>query len=317
MTFSVLDLVLLVALGLAVALLLAPLQAFALWAGWGRSLPHPLAPTALEAAESSGRPPERYLVFLDGISKGSYRDTGYITDFLAALHRALPDSRIISDVLPYSVFDLELTSRTYFFSYFWIWVEARKAAGNPLGYLINLRNLLQVVVSADWRYGPLYNVGMTKLILQHLLRHGYKPHLPGKTGRAVPIILVGYSGGGQVAAGAAPLLAKALKSPVTVISIAGVMAGNADFDHIQRWVQIMSNRDPVEKLGAVMFPLRWRVAWRSSWNRAKRQKRVTLVRLDGARHDGQGSYMDKRASSGDTSWLEQTVAVVARAAQES
>ncbi len=225
---------------------------------------------------------------------------------------ALPESRIISGVLPYSVFNLALTSRDYPFSRFWTWVERRKDAGNPFGYLINFRNLLRVMVSADWRYGPLYHVGMTKLILRHLLLRGYEPRNEIEKGQTTSIILIGCSGGGQVAAGVAPLLAKTLTVPVKVVSIAGGMAGNADFGSLERWVQVVSSRDPVEKLGAVAFPLRWRVAWFSPWDRAKRRGVVELVHLNGMRHDGSGSYMDKETISTGRSHLERTVEVVVR-----
>ena len=316
MTLDALSLVLLLLLGLGVALLVAPLEALAWWAGWYDEATSPsetssAPPNFQVAPRDSAQNPTHYVIFLDGISKGSYRDLDYITDFLVALQNALPESRIISGILPYSVFNLELTSRDYPFSRFWSWVEGRKFAGNPVGYLINLRNLLQVMVSADWRYGPLYNVGMTKLILKYLLRGGYG-HRGAEASRK-SVTLVGYSGGGQVAAGVAPLLARTLKVPVKVVSVAGVMAGNADFTGVERWVQVVSDRDPVEKLGAVVFPLRWRLAWFSPWNRAKRRGVVKLERLDGARHDGRGSYMDKRAPTyGERSRLERTVEIVAR-----
>lgn len=313
MTFSALDFAFLIAFGLVSLLLLAPLETFASWAGWGTSRwPQPTA--APDVAESSVTP-KYYLVFLDGISKGSYRDTSYITDFLAALRVALPEGRVISDVLPYSLFDLELTSRNYPLSRFWGWVERRKVAGNPLGFLINIRNLLQVMVAADARYGPLYNIGMTKLVLSHLLRHGYQPVPKGAAeDETVPLVLVGYSGGGQVAAGIAPLLAQTLRVPVKVISVAGVMAGNADFANVKKWYQLASNKDPVEKLGALIFPLRWRFAWFSPWNRAKQRGAVQVVQLTGARHDNRGSYMDKQTVAPDgRSMLARTVEAVARA----
>ena len=317
MTFNALNVLLLILLGLSITLLLAPLEALAWWAGWrdedditSSAISTQAADKFAEDSPKSEHVPKHFIVFIDGISKGSYRDINYVTDFLSALQDTLPKSRIIGGVLPYSVFNLELTSRDYPFSRFWVWVERRKDAGNPLGYLINFRNLLQVMVSADWRYGPLYHVGMTRLILRHLLWQGYDPHAVTEQGRATSITLIGYSSGGQVAAGVAPLLTKTLKAPVKVISIAGVIAGNADFGSLERWVQIVSNRDPVEKLGAAVFPLRWRVAWFSPWNRAKRRGVVELVRSDGMRHDGDRSYMDKKSISNGRSHLERTVEVV-------
>ena len=316
MTFSAFDVVLLIAFGLLSLLLLTPLDTFTSWAGWGS--PHQPEPLVILDPADSPASPKYYLVFLDGISKGSHRDARFITDFLAELRAALPEGHVISDLLPYSVFDLELTSRNHSFSRFWSWVEQRKIVGNPLGFLINLHNLSQVMVAADARYGPLYNVGMTKLILLHLLRHGYQPSSKGTSAsEAIPIILIGYSGGGQVAAGSAPLLARILEVPVKVVSIAGVMAGNASFADVKRWYQVMSNKDPVEKLGAFVFPQRWRFAWFSPWNRARRSGTVQMVPLDGARHDNNGSYMDKQTFAPDgRSLLERTVATIAYAVQD-
>lgn len=304
MTFSFLNILLLLGLGIAVAALLAPLEALFLWAGW-RSSEETEAFEKLEPVPYGGTSPEQFIVFLDGISKGSYRDLDNISDFLAALTKTLPKACIIHDILPYSVFNMSVTDKDYPLSRFWTWIEKRKLAGNPIGFLINIRNLFQIIVSADWRYGLIYNLSMAKLILRHLLQHGYKPD------SHMPIYVIGYSGGGQVAAGTASLIGQALDAPVTVISIAGVMAGSTDLRHVKKWYQVISNKDPVERMGAIMFPLRWRVVWFSRWNKAKRQGKAKLLHLDGARHNLKGSYMDKDAltSSGQPQ-LERTVELI-------
>jgi len=69
-------------------------------------------------------------------------------------------------------------------------------AKNPaslFGYLVNIRNVLVVAVSADKRYGPIYNLGIAQVMYQALIRHGYQPD------SGVPITLI-FSGGGQMAA---------------------------------------------------------------------------------------------------------------------
>lgn len=289
--------------------LLALLEAFIGWAGW-REQPNIGKLDKLERLEPLKLPketPEHFIIFLDGVSKGSYRDVKFVEDFLVALKTACSESRIIHDVLPYSILDLSLTDETYPFSRFWRWVEVRKQRGNPLGFLINIHNIFQVMVSADWRYGLVYNMGMAKLLLRHLIQHGYQPQ------SNVPVILVAYSGGAQVAAGAAPLVKQVLASPVSVISLAGVMSGAANFAHIGSWHQLMSNRDPVEKIGAIVFPLRWRFVWFSNWNRAKRRGTVKFVHLDGARHDGERGYLDSNVLAPDGQpLLTRTVAVISK-----
>lgn len=294
-------------LWLVVALLLAPSDALRLWAGW---FPERTAPTLggryKRLRSRSLPPPAYYIVFLDGISKGTFRNLAIVDDFLASLQKALPDAAIVSDVLPYSVFNMTVNDERRPMSRFWTMIERFKERNNPIGFLINIRNFLQALVSADWRYGLAYNAAMSKLILFGLLRHGYDLDDPA------PIVLIGYSGGGQVAAGSGSLLRSALDVPVHVVSIAGVMAGNAGFLGIDSWHQIVSNRDPVEKLGFVFFPMRWPVMVFSPWNRAKQAGKVHIVRLDGARHDKIRSYMDPASPApGGGSMLERTVATVA------
>ena len=303
MTLGLVDVILFGLLVMVITALLAPVEAFAAWAGWGEiaDIPSdahlPVTPNEHDA--------ERFIVFLDGISKGTRHDVARVSDFLAALENALPESRLITDVLPYSVFNLALTDPSYPLSGFWQRVEARKLAGNPVGFLINIRNSLQVLVSADWRYGLVYNLGMAKLILRALVRRGYRP------GSHVPVALIGYSGGGQVAAGTASLIGGALGIDVTVISVAGVVSGSGDFSRVRKWYQIVSDRDPVERLGVLAFPMRWRLMWFSRWHRARREGRLELKRLDGAAHTGNGSYMDAQApAAGGGSQLERTLRLV-------
>ena len=277
MTFSFINIFILIGLGIAVAALLAPLEAMMLWAGWRESDEPGNENETLEPVYYEDEKPEQFVVFLDGISKGSYKDIGYVADFLLALQQALPKARIISNVLPYSVFNSSLTDDTRPLSRFWSYIEDLKEKGNPIGFLVNVRNIFQVMVSADWRYGIMYNLGMAKILLRELVRHGYRPN------SQIPIIIIGYSGGGQVAAGTASLVGQTLDVPVTVISIAGVMAGSTDLSHVNKWVQVISDKDPVERLGAIMFPLRWRVAWFSRWNKAKQQDKAIITPLNGAK----------------------------------
>ena len=63
--------------------------------------------------------------------------------------------------------------------------------------LIDWRNLTQVFVSMDPRYGPIYNKGIEEKLATVLEQQGY----PVGTDR--PITLIGYSGGAQVSLGAA------------------------------------------------------------------------------------------------------------------
>lgn len=286
------------------AMVLAPFEALSWWARWypeedaerARKMVHP---------QAKQQDHKQFIVYLDGIYQGTFRRLAFIEDFLKELKLAFPEAVLVTDILPYSVFNLRLTDKHRPLSPFWERIQALQNKASPWGFLINLRNLFQVIVSADRRYGSIYNQGMTKLILRHLLMHGYDPKAPA------PITLIGYSGGGQVAAGSAALLQRILKTPVNVIAIGGVMSGNNDFVGLNHWTQINSNQDPVEKLGAIFFPQRWPITRWSPWNKAKRQGKVSFVHLAGATHTGAGCYINRQAKPNtEENQLERTIKVI-------
>ena len=290
-------------LALLVGMLLAPFEALSWWARW-------YPEEDVEQAKSlvpqhAEQDPKHFIVYLDGIYQGTFKRLDFIEDFLQELAQTFPDADVITNILPYSVFNLRLTDKNRILSPFWQRIQALQNEGSPLGFLINIRNFFQVVVSADRRYGSIYNQGMTKLILRHLLLHGYNPKRPA------PITLIGYSGGGQVAAGSAALLQRILNTPVNVIAIGGVMSGNNDFVGLNHWTQINSSMDPVEKLGHIFFPQRWPIIRWSPWNQAKRQGKVKLVTLEKATHTGAKCYLNRRAwLPGGQNQLERTLKVI-------
>ena len=55
---------------------------------------------------------------------------------------------------------------------------------------------IQLFVCADRRYGPTYNIGTAREIMRCLQRNGYQ------IGSGVPVTLIGWSGGAQIAIGA-------------------------------------------------------------------------------------------------------------------
>ncbi|MEZ4635055.1 MAG: hypothetical protein R2856_08795 [Caldilineaceae bacterium] len=87
--------------------------------------------------------------------------------------------------------NLPLTGQP-FFAHIWRWALRRKLSRHWLerlaGYLINVRNLWQVAMSIDKRYGPIYNQALAQVLIYTLGRHGYDP------AQRRPIILIGYSG---------------------------------------------------------------------------------------------------------------------------
>src|SRR5690606_20846159 len=158
---------------------------------------------------------ERYVIYLDGIAKvghGNYED---VTGLLDRLSAGLPRSVVLGDILPYSVTNVELIKGRPF-SRFWRRMMQFKLEGKQplLAFSINARNLLQVLVAADGRYGPVYGRGEGQVILNSLLRAGYD------LAARPPIVIVGYSGGVQIGLVATPFLNRALGTHITMISLA-------------------------------------------------------------------------------------------------
>ena len=299
-----LSLVALVALLFAGAL--APLETLGWWAGWYGRGRDQQAPARVGGEAAADR--DRYLVFLSGIH--SVSDETFAAREIALLERLeerLPRVEIVQ-VFPYSVTNRALTGQRVF-AWFWRWLLARKLDQRTLAgftsLLINVRNGWQVAVSADRRYGPLYNHGSAQLILRALIDHGYDP----ESGR--PITLVGYSGGAQIGAGAVPHLKEILSAPVEVISLGGVLSADPGLDAIERLTHLAGRRDRVQRLGSLFFPGRWPMLAHSSWNRARLQGRIHTVDMGPVDHTGKGGYLDSDTSFEDgRSFLDRTVEVI-------
>ena len=148
----------LIVIGIFVWAALSPFEVMGWWAGGfgdkiydGGGAPGHEAP----AAHSN---PDAYLIFMSGGGKATGETLSYREqEFLRRLGAAMPRLVIIDDLFPYSVNNLPLTGQP-FFARLWRWALQRKLHGPKLaGYLINLRNIWQIMISADRRYGPMYN----------------------------------------------------------------------------------------------------------------------------------------------------------------
>jgi len=288
--------------GFLFAGVLSPFEALGWWAGWyGRE--------ASEALEDEAQTPnahaKHFVVFLSGINSVSgeafaEREIA----FLKRLKEELKDTVVVDDLFPYSVTEQPLTGGRVF-AKFWRWALRQKLNGPALaGFLINLRNLWQVAVSADSRYGPIYNQSSATMILNGLKRHGYAP----KSG--VPVTLIGYSGGAQIAVGAAPYLKEIIPAPITVISLGGVISADPGLLTLEHVYHLYGQRDMVQRLGSIFFPGRWPFL-PSPWNRAKAKGIVKLVPMGRADHTGPGGYLDEaRVVVDGRSYLDVTVETI-------
>ncbi|MBN2469427.1 MAG: hypothetical protein JXN59_01790 [Anaerolineae bacterium] len=274
-------------LWLLAAALLAPLEALGWWAGWFRYAEDTEEPAPEQAtAPSPAQDKACFVAYLTGIA--SVAGNAHLPReqyLLSELKQQLPDVELVDDIFPYSVTNRALTGQRVF-AWFWRYVFNRKTQGSPIGSLINLRNLFQVLVSADGRYGPIYNQGAARLIYSALLAHGYR------VGSGTPVILLGYSGGGQICLGAAPYLKDLLDAPLTLISLGGVLCSDPGLHEIEHLVHIEGSRDWVQRIGAIAFPGRWPMIGHSSWNVAKTREKITIVKIPGFKHTGTGGYLD-------------------------
>lgn len=292
-----------------VAALLAPVETLGWWAGWYGDTLTPAAGATAATAGAGGEKVSRYVVYLDGISQSSSSYTSDIETFLDALGPRLPAGVcLLRGIMVYSVLNRPLDSDPVF-ARFWQFVDAvrLKHANSLLGMFINLRNVLIVAVSADERYGPLYNFGIARLVYENLIAAGYDP----KSG--IPVTLIGYSGGGQMAAASAPTLKRVIDAPIDVISLGGVMSGNSRFLELERLCHLVGSKDGVQRLGPIFFPSRWKIFPLSYWNRAVRLGRIAFVPLGPVGHQVPGGMLDPaaRLPDGRTN-LEQTLDIIDR-----
>jgi hypothetical protein len=285
---------------------LSPFEVMGWWAGWfgdrvydaGVSPPRPPDPD--EAAN-----PTAYLVFISGVGKATGETLSFREqEFLRRLDATTPGLVVIDDTFPYSVNNLPLTGQP-FFARLWKWALARKIHGPRLaGYLINMRNIWQLLISADKRYGPLYNQAVAQVYLHGLIQHGYQ------LDAAKPVFLMGYSGAGQLAVGPAIYLKELVQAPVFIIALGGVFSSDPSLMAADHTYLIEGDRDLVTRWG-YLAPGRWRFAGMSHFNRARRQGKFTLIHVRGLGHTSRGGYLDHKAFLPDgTAYVDRTVQLV-------
>lgn len=292
------------AIALFVSILLTPLESLGWWAGWygneamrlGTSVT-PVSPQTQIA---------RYVIYLDGINQGSYEYLPSVKIFLDQLATALPPNvLVVKGIMPYSARNKTLKEGPLGFLWRIIDTIALKNPSNPIAFIINIRNIVAVAVSADSRYGQVQNQGLAKVLWQSLLNNGYE------IGSATPITLIGFSGGGQMSMGAASFLKKLTGAPIEVISLAGVISGNTGAMEIEHLYHLVGKQDRVEKVGPIMFPGRWLVFFLSNWNRAKRRGKFSFIPLGPVGHNGvDGPFSQEEFLPDGQTNLRQTLDVV-------
>ncbi|WP_036482933.1 hypothetical protein [Myxosarcina sp. GI1] len=296
-------------ISMTIAGLLAPFEALGWWAGWyGEERDLPLPEISTDSASTIEFKPisnkiNHYVVYLDGIGKSSFDYSFRVEKFLERLQESLPSDRLlIRDIIPYSVNNLPLTIGRPLAA---IWRKIESIA--RLEVLILLRNMFQVAVSVDRRYGPIYNRGAAEVIIESLLSRGYKP------GSGVLVTLIGYSGGGQISLGSVPYLKKVLAAPIEVICLAGVISGNTEVVRLEHLYYLAGKKDRVARLTPYLFPQRWSLFSWSNWNLAKSRGEISFISLGDVGHDSKNGPLDEEAILLDgRNHLEQTLDIVTR-----
>lgn len=279
---------------------LAPLETFGWWAGWygDKLADKPLPPPNPAKAER-----KHYVIFLTGIGGiGPEEHAEREKVFLERLKEVLPEAEIIDDIFPYSSSNRALTGQRFFA---WAWrifanLRGRKLVGY-LSFLINFRNFWQVLVSSDDRFGPLYNYATADLVLNKLAAHGYK------VGSRIPVTFIGYSGGGQIAIGAAPFVKESIDAPTHVIALGGVMSSNEGILGLNSLSYLYGKADNVQRLGYIFFPQRWPVLSYTPWNQARKQGIIRRIFLGPMKHTGRKGYLDAEAMFDGASYLGHTI----------
>jgi hypothetical protein len=279
--------------------LLSPFESLGWWSGWSRKhlepemieqIPQPLPNADLNASY--------FIVFFSGVIAFSGGAAGNRERRLLEniVKRVSGDTVVISDVFPYSVSNNPLHGERVL-SWLWTWLDnQRKRFRSPVNiyaWLIILRNIFQVAISGDRRYGPINNVGVAIEIATSLLLHGYQIQ-SGK-----PIYIIGYSGGAQVAVGSARYLHKAFAAPIRVISIGGVISDDPGIAEVDHLYHLQGSKDIFPWIGNVLYPGRWPIVPHSNWNQAKRNGKVTVINMGPVSHFGRHDYFSHSAKFSD------------------
>lgn len=297
--------------GLAVFLLLAltvaPLDALGWWSHRGADeVADTVAQLLVEDdGDDTPEPYENYVVYLSGIGAIDGTSVPAEEEPLLAAIAALPDTCLIREVFPYSVANRGLTGQRAL-SWLWRGIE-RMRLKKPeaiAGLLINGRNAMQLFVSADRRYGPAYNIGTAREVVLALRRHGYQ--LDG----GKPVTLIGWSGGAQIAIGAAAYLGMG-RMPVQVVSIGGMMSDDPGLNRVDHLWHLRGTKDVFEKLGQVLFAGRWPHAVFSPWSDALADGRIEVINLGPIHHNAKAHYFDELTIAPDgRSYLQVTTDAV-------
>lgn len=244
-----------------------------------------------------------YIIFLPGVGDFSANKlTPGEEFFLNSLLQLHPNCVVVSDVFPYSAANESLGGERFLAP---LWTAAENGDGwlKNADILIKIRNLWRFAISADERYGQVYNVGIATAIVERMnAAHPIPKSDPLK------VILIGTSGGVQVALGATSYLDEWLNADLTVVSVGGDFDGDTGFEAVNQMYHLQGSRDWVEDIAGFVFPSRWGLTVGSPFNQARYSGRYTVIASGPHTHDGAEGYFGQAfVGKSKTTYVELTL----------
>ena len=236
-----------------------------------------------------------YIVYLPGVGDFSSDQLSSGEEFfLNRLEQLHPNCVTVRDVFPYSVASKDLGGERLLAP---LWQAAEKADGwfKNADILIKIRNLWRFAISADDRYGTVYGQGIAAAIVERM--NAVHP-IPQSPRQPIQLILLGTSGGVQVALGAVPYLHDRLPMQLTVVSAGGAFDGEAGFNTAEQVYHLKGQRDWVEEIPRIVFSSRWGWTVGSPFNQAKQQGRYHFLESGPQTHDGDQGYFGQAIVNG-------------------
>ncbi|MUG94463.1 hypothetical protein F7734_19610 [Scytonema sp. UIC 10036] len=245
-----------------------------------------------------------YIVFLPGVGDFSANQlTPGEEFFLDRLEQLHSNCVTVRNVFPYSAANESLGGQRFLSP---LWRAVNEADGwlKNADVLIKIRNLWRFAISADERYGSVYNQGIATAVVDRM----NAAYPISRSQPPLKLILIGTSGGAQVSLGAVSYLENWLNAKLIVVSVGGSFDGNTGFETVDHVYHLQGDRDWVEDVARFLFASRWPITVASPFNQARQQGRYTVVSSGPHAHDGPEGYFGTAPVEGKkTSYVELTV----------
>ncbi|MBM5800056.1 MAG: alpha/beta hydrolase [Cyanobacteria bacterium K_DeepCast_35m_m2_023] len=272
---------------------------YAFWSGWLGGLPQRPEPLPITAHDADTVAIESAVIYLDGIHQSERDHPPRVRAFLTELEASLPSGiALLKGLEAYTVTPASLWEDAGG-SWFWRRVFALQehhpnaVVGFVCAFLVQANNVIKVGISSDRRYGPILNYALALKVCQRLVEAQLWPDPVSARGPR-ELILLGYSGGGEMAMGMADYLRRLCRCPVRIITFCGVFSGNQLLEQVAQITQVVGSKDAVAAFGRLAYPGRLALLPLSNWNRARRRGQIERISITGMNHNGQRGPFSER-----------------------